>query len=102
MIALQGGSYQTGSTGLGAFFVVVALVYLAIAVVSIVAWVKILSKAGYSGWWILVGVVPVLNVVMFLVFAFSDWPVLRAARGAGQYAMAPYPPQYPPAQHPPG
>jgi uncharacterized membrane protein YhaH (DUF805 family) len=54
------------------------IVYLAVAVLMIVAWVKIISKAGYSGWWILIGLVPVVNLVMFLVFAFSRWPALES------------------------
>ncbi|MFI2105637.1 hypothetical protein ACH436_20250 [Isoptericola sp. NPDC019693] len=53
------------------------VVYLAVAVIFLIAYVRIIQKAGYSGWWVLVGLVPVLNVVMFLVFAFSRWPVLR-------------------------
>ncbi|MFD6176085.1 MULTISPECIES: DUF805 domain-containing protein [unclassified Isoptericola] len=53
------------------------VVYLAIAVLFLIAYIRIIQKAGYSGWWILVGIVPILNVVMFLVFAFSRWPVLR-------------------------
>jgi hypothetical protein len=35
---------------------------------------------------------PVLNIVMFLVFAFADWPVVRAARGA-QSQLPAYPPR---------
>ncbi|MCA5891922.1 DUF805 domain-containing protein [Isoptericola sp. NEAU-Y5] len=53
------------------------VVYLAILVVFLVAYVRIIQKAGYSGWWVLVGLVPILNIVMFLVFAFARWPVLR-------------------------
>ena len=55
----------------------------------VAAWVKILTKAGYSGWWILIGVVPLVNVIMFLVFAFSDWPALQATR---RYPPPPYQP----------
>jgi uncharacterized membrane protein YhaH (DUF805 family) len=61
----------------GAAALVIILIYLAVAVLMIVATVKILSKAGYSGWWVLIGLVPVANVVMYVVFAFSDWPALR-------------------------
>jgi hypothetical protein len=52
-------------------------VYIAIAVIFLIAYIRIIQKAGYSGWWILVGLVPILNVIMLLVFAFSRWPVLR-------------------------
>ena len=40
--------------------------------------VRILNKAGYSGWWSLLMVVPLVNIVMVWVFAFSDWPALKA------------------------
>ncbi|QPK61520.1 hypothetical protein IVG45_11465 [Methylomonas sp. LL1] len=38
---------------------------------------KILLKAGLDGWWALVLLVPVVNIVMIWVFAFSRWPNLR-------------------------
>ena len=59
---------------------VLLLVYLAVAVISIIAAVKVVTKAGYSGWWVLIGLVPIVGFVMALVFAFSDWPVLRELR----------------------
>ena len=49
--------------------------YVLAVVVTIYAGVRILNQAGYSGWWIVLALVPVLNFVMFLVFAFSKWPV---------------------------
>ena len=88
-------SAASNGSGLGAIFGVLVLVYIAIAVVAIVAWVKIITKAGYSGWWVLIGLVPIANIVMFLVFAFSDWPALQQARGQAGY----YPPPGPPAQY---
>lgn len=36
--------------------------------------VRILHKAGYSGWWCLLGLVPIVNIIMLWVFAFADWP----------------------------
>lgn len=48
---------------------------IAIGVLTLVAGVKVISKAGYSGWWILITLVPFVGFVMFLVFAFSKWPV---------------------------
>lgn len=72
----------------------ILIVYLAVLVLSIVAWVKIVTKAGYSGWWVLVTFVPVLNFVMMLVFAFSRWPALAEselgrARSAGTPGYGP-------------
>jgi uncharacterized membrane protein YhaH (DUF805 family) len=49
--------------------------YVLSVVVIVYAGVRVLSQAGYSGWWIVVVLVPILNLVMFLVFAFSKWPV---------------------------
>jgi hypothetical protein len=110
--------------------VFVFLLQIAVAVVTLVAWVKIITKAGYSGWWIMVpvssalfalaavitGVNSTLNIlrtrpvagspfqvntsgfalagtfgiiafllgvaswILFVVFAFSDWPALGRAR----------------------
>jgi len=45
--------------------------------VFLVPAVMILRKAGYSGWWCLLGFVPIVNIVMFWVFAFAEWPSLR-------------------------
>ncbi|WP_402463111.1 DUF805 domain-containing protein [Isoptericola aurantiacus] len=65
------------------------VVYLLFALLVLIAYVRIIQKAGYSGWWVLIGLVPIVNVVMFFVFAFSRWPVLRerdtlrSGRGVG-------------------
>jgi uncharacterized membrane protein YhaH (DUF805 family) len=59
---------------------VIVIIYVAVFILFLIGWVKILSKAGYSGWWVLIGLVPLVNLVMLLVFAFSDWPVLQEVR----------------------
>ena len=99
------------------------MIAIAIFAVIIVAYVQIITKAGYSPWWILLPLampvmyivtfavlandtfgsafgtssvttltndfqflgtidllVGIANLVMFLVFAFSEWPVMREAR----------------------
>jgi hypothetical protein len=38
---------------------------------------RILKKAGYSGWLSLILFVPLLNLIMYWVFAFVTWPVER-------------------------
>lgn len=85
----------------GAGVGVAVVIYLALAVLFIVGWVKILNKAGYSGWWVLIGIVPLVNIVMFLVFAFGDWPSLRNQRSLGEPPYPPYP-AYPPVGWNPG
>jgi ATP/ADP translocase len=54
------------------------IIWAAVAIIFLIAYIQIIRKAGYSGWWVLVGIVPLLNIVMFLVFAFSTWPRQRA------------------------
>ena len=76
------------------------IVYLAFLAGLIVATAKIISKAGYSMWFVLLAFVPIVNIVMFLVFAFSDWPVdqeLRRYRQGGYGGPGPggFPPPYP-------
>ena len=65
--------------GLSIFHLLIVIVILILYFVPIV---KILQKAGYSGWWCLIVFVPLVNVVMFYVFAFANWPVLRDKRAA--------------------
>ena len=58
-----------------------SIAHLVILVVWLVAYfvpaVMIVRKAGYSGWWCLIGFVPLVNLIMFWVFAFAKWPNLR-------------------------
>jgi uncharacterized membrane protein YgdD (TMEM256/DUF423 family) len=80
------------STGFLAGLGVLLFVYLALAVLGIVAAVKVVTKAGYSGWWVLIGIVPFVGSIFVLIFAFSTWPVTREVQilraqlaGAGGY-----------------
>jgi len=86
----------------------IALIYAGFSVLGVAAGVSILRKAGYSPWWVLTGFVPLVNVVMVIAFAFSDWPVLqehrrdhrlRTAQIAGdpRFTYAPAGPTYLPA-----
>lgn len=38
---------------------------------------RIIEKAGFDGRWVLVLLLPVVNIIMIWVFAFSNWPGLR-------------------------
>jgi hypothetical protein len=57
--------------------------WLVVLVVALLIWAivrifgRILSRAGYSRWWLLTMFVPVLNLVMLWVFAFANWPVFK-------------------------
>ncbi len=66
------------TSGLSTTAVVFAVIAgIAIWLVFIIAYIKVIMKAGYSGWWIFILLVPIVNVVMLLVFAYKEWPIQR-------------------------
>ena len=71
----------------------IVIVAVAVWVVMLLAYVSIIRRAGYSGWWVLIGLAPIANIVMFLVFAFKEWPIQRELaqlrQGAGRAPGAP-------------
>jgi hypothetical protein len=86
-------SLSTVAIVLGVFAVVVFIF-------TLICEIKIITKAGYSGWLVLTAFVPFVNVVMFIVFAFAKWPIqerLEAAERGGIRNFAP--PQFVPSQH---
>ena len=50
------------------------LIVILFVVLPIWLTARIVGKAGFSGWWGIVSIVPVLNLIMIWVFAFIDWP----------------------------
>lgn len=54
-------------------------VMIVMAVVFVLPFWFIFSKAGHSKWLSLLMVVPVLNVILLYFLAFSAWPSLRNA-----------------------
>jgi hypothetical protein len=47
--------------------------FLVLSIYIVPVW-RVLSKAGYSGAWSILSFVPILNIVMLWVFAFTTWP----------------------------
>jgi uncharacterized membrane protein YhaH (DUF805 family) len=45
-------------------------------VLTVPAWIfsRALVKSGLSGWWALLGLIPLANIVGLWVFAFAEWP----------------------------
>ena len=61
---------------------------LGLVLVVVFLWLaaRVLGKAGYSGLWSLILLVPLVNIIMVWVFAFSSWPRLKnqpAVSGGG-------------------
>jgi hypothetical protein len=75
------GSDDLGGLGVGVILLLVAF-YVALIAFSIYIYVRIIHKAGYSGWWVLTMFVPVVNLVVIVMFAFAEWPVERRVREA--------------------
>jgi hypothetical protein len=50
----------------------ILLVYVAIFVIP--GW-RIIRKAGYPGAWSVLMLVPLVNIIMLWVFAFTQWPI---------------------------
>lgn len=38
---------------------------------------RILIKAGYSGWWAIMAVLPLGNIIGLWLFSSADWPNLK-------------------------
>jgi hypothetical protein len=49
------------------------ILIIVIATYIVPVW-RILTKAGYSGLWAFLSFIPLLNVILLWVFAFSRWP----------------------------
>jgi hypothetical protein len=73
------------------FMFLFILVMLAIVIVPF--WF-ICKKAGFSPWLSLLNVIPLGNLVLIYVIAFSDWKVMPVPQ-AYYPPQAPYPPQTP-------
>jgi hypothetical protein len=41
---------------------------------------RIISKAGYSGAWALISLIPFVNIIALWIFAFAKWPNERVRR----------------------
>jgi len=81
MKALKKSGQRADLSGMSAGLVTtLALIYGGFSALGIAAGVSILRKAGYSSWWVLTGLIPMVNVVMVVAFAFADWPVLQERR----------------------
>jgi hypothetical protein len=65
-----------GILGLGFILFLIPL----FIVLAVVPYWKIFEKAGWSGALSLLMLVPLANLVVLWVFAFSDWPALRDRR----------------------
>jgi uncharacterized membrane protein YhaH (DUF805 family) len=52
----------------------IALVFFYAVVVY--PYVRVLHRTGFSGWWVLLLLVPGPNFIMVWIFAFVKWPII--------------------------
>jgi len=50
---------------------------LVLGLLLIIPFWQLFPKVGYSGWWSLLMVVPLINFIALYVLAFSSWPALK-------------------------
>ncbi|MBU2648440.1 hypothetical protein KKI24_27285 [bacterium] len=67
-----------GGLGIGELFIMVIF-----AVVYIIPFWKIFSKAGYPGIMALTQFVPILNFIVLYYVAFAKWPIQNQIEGKG-------------------
>jgi len=60
----------------GIWHLVILFVFIAI---TVLAFGPVAKKAGYSRWWSLLLVIPLVNLIMVWVFAFMKWPAEKYA-----------------------
>ncbi len=72
--------------GIAAFGLVWTLVCLVLLIFGLVINWLIAQKAGYAGVASLLMLIPLVNIIILCMFAFSEWPIqkeLREARARG-------------------
>ena len=88
-------TFAAYSIGVILFSLVAGLIGLIFAIV--IYW-KIFSKAGFSGARSLLMLIPVVNLIIIIMFAFGEWPIHRELNQLRQMASGRsggFPPQYP-------
>lgn len=56
------------------YFIIWDVVYIIISILPYLFFTRIVRKAGFSAWWILPSLIPIVGLVLLWVFAFSKWP----------------------------
>lgn len=72
---------------------------IGLAIIIIPFW-QIFKKSGMSGALSLLMAIPLVNLVMLYVLAFSEWKVVPIAYQYGTLPPTPYPPPQPPPSFP--
>jgi len=84
LLAQYGSNTATMPPGVAAaaagMFGIVAFIGLIATVVAVACYYMIAKRAGYNPLLALLAFIPLVNFIMILIFAFSEWPVQRENR----------------------
>jgi hypothetical protein len=81
------------------------IIVIVVLLFSLLIWFMIIRRTGMNPWLCLLMLVPIANLIVLIVLAFSEWPVQREVKalraqlaGGGSYSGPGYtpPPTYPP------
>ncbi|MGA3264285.1 MAG: hypothetical protein ABSC47_09595 [Terracidiphilus sp.] len=88
---------ETAKSVILAMMAIIPLIILVALAIVIVPFWFICKKAGFSPWLSFLNIIPMGNLVLIYVLAFSDWKVVPTPQPAWM-PQQPYPPQppYPP------
>lgn len=69
--------YSINLSLLGILFVFICIALIATTAIAII---RVIQRAGFSGWWALIIFVPILNMLALWYFGFGRWPILNEPR----------------------
>ena len=64
--------------GLSIWHWIVVLIYIAVIGAFFVSAVRILNRLGYSGWWSILVLIPIANVVGLWKLSKARWPIEKS------------------------
>jgi len=67
-----------GFGGISIWSLLLILSIILLIILPLLVFIPVVRKAGFAGWWAILICVPIVNIVMFWVFAFVEWPVEKA------------------------
>jgi hypothetical protein len=73
---MKAGGQTMGPIGIPELLVMGFFLFFGAIVVILPFWF-IFSKAGFSGWMSLTQLIPIVNVVALFYLAFAEWPIHR-------------------------
>ncbi|MCK9555582.1 hypothetical protein M0R36_07185 [bacterium] len=68
------------ASGMGLMIYSMIILLLGMAALVVIIWWRIVSKTGYPGVLSLLMFVPVANIVLIVILAFTEWPIERENR----------------------